>query len=99
MDLAYIINVIPWNKLNANARTHLRNLTDHLKLIQEIAKANSETAQDVNKDKHDQNAKESDFHIGEQVLLEIKTIKPGLKRKLGDQYKGPYWDQTIHTNL
>ncbi|MEW8546930.1 MAG: hypothetical protein AB2693_25730 [Candidatus Thiodiazotropha sp.] len=90
MNIAYDVDVIPWNKLNTNAKAYLKDLTDHLQIIHEMAKSNSELAQDVSKDKHDQKAKESDFHVGELVLMQIKKVKPGLKHKLGDQWKGPY---------
>ena len=60
-------------------------------MVHEQAAKNTELSQTESKQKQDIKAKDSNFLIGEQVLLKIHKTNPGLAKKFEDKYTGPFY--------
>ncbi|XP_060572531.1 uncharacterized protein LOC132730588 [Ruditapes philippinarum] len=99
MRLPYDTTLIPRESLSTDAKIHIEQLFERLRLIHTQAKQNTELTQKESKEKHDVIAKESVFVQGDLVLLKVHKSKPGLSHKLQDQwssniyyikYKGPH---------
>lgn len=60
-------------------------------MVHEQAAKNTEISQNESKEKHDIKAKDSDFLLGEQVLLKVHKVRPGFTKKFQDKYTGPFY--------
>ena len=91
MRLPFDTSLVPRETLGPEAKTHVKELIDRLKLVHEQAAKNTQITQEESKQKHDINAKESNFLLGEQVLLKINKRKKRSSKKLGDKFRGPFY--------
>ena len=87
MRLPFDTSLVPRETLGPEARTHVKELIDRLKLVHEQAAKNTQITQEESKQKHDSNAKESNFLFGEQVLLKINKRKKRSSKKLGEKFR------------
>ena len=91
MRLPFDTTLIPRETLGPEAKTHVKQLIDRLKLIHEQATQNTELTQAESKQKHDTNAKPSNFLLREQVLWKINKHRQGYSKKFEDKCRGPYY--------
>ena len=91
MRLPFDTTLIPRETLGPEAKTHVNQLLDRLKVVHEMASKNTEISQSESKEKHDIKAKQSNFVLGEQVFLKINKHRQGYSKKLEDKWKGPYY--------
>ena len=91
MRLPFDTSLVPRETLGPEAKTHVTQLMDRLKIVHEQAAKNSELTQTESKQKHDTNAKDSNFLLGEQVLLKVHKTRTGLAKKFGDKFTGPFY--------
>ena len=91
MRLPFDTNLIPRETLGPDAKAHVTQLINRLKLVHEQAAKNTKIAQTESKAKHDVKAKESNFLLGEQVLLKVHKVRPGFTKKFEDKYTGPFY--------
>ena len=77
MRLPFDSNLIPRETLGPEAKTHVKQLMDRLKLVHEQATQNTELTQAESKQKHDTKAKASSFLLGEQVLWKVNKQRQG----------------------
>lgn len=91
MRLPFDTTLVPKETLGPEAKIHVTNLIDRLKLVHEQATTNSQLSQAESKQAHDAKAKESNFLLGEQVLLKIHKTRPGYAKKLEDKFSGPFY--------
>ena len=91
MRIPFDTALVPRETLGPEAKTHVTQLIDRLKLIHDQAAKNTELSQEESKHKHDIKAKESNFLIGEEVLLKVHKTKTGLTKKLHDKYMGRFY--------
>ena len=74
MHIPFDSELISRDNLGPEAKIHVEQLLQRLKLSHEIAKENSERAKERDKIRHDLKAKDSDFLPGEHVLLKIQKV-------------------------
>ena len=91
MRIPFDSELIPRDNLGPEAKVHVEQLLQRLKLSHEIAKENSEKAKLRDKTRHNRNAKEYNFFPGEQVLLKIQKVVNPLSPKMYDKFEGPYY--------
>lgn len=91
MRVPFDTQLIPRDNLGPEAKVHVEQLLNRLKLSHEIAKENSKRAKERDKNRHDLKAKESNFLPGQQVLLKVQKVPNPLSTKLHDKYDGPYY--------
>ena len=91
MRLPFDTSLIPRETLGPEAKTHVTQLIDRLKMVHEQATKNSELSQTESKHKHDIKTKESNFLLGEQILLKVHKTRPGLAKKFEDKFTGPFY--------
>ena len=91
MRLPFDTTLIPRETLGPEAKTHVTQLIDRLKIVHEQAARNTELTQTESKQKHDANAKDSNFLLGEQVLLKVHKTRTGLAKKFEDKFTGPFY--------
>lgn len=91
MRLPFDTTLVPKETLGPEARIHVTNLIDRLKLVHEQAAKNTQLSQTESKQAHDTKAKDSNFLLGEQVLLKVHKTRPGYAKKLEDKFNGPFY--------
>ena len=72
--------------VGVEAHEWLTNLKEQLKLTSAVVTEREKKAKAKMKLAYDKHAREKVFEVGEEVLVR----RPGLKRKLGDSWDGPY---------
>ncbi|XP_063438465.1 uncharacterized protein LOC134719390 [Mytilus trossulus] len=76
--------------MGKEAKEHIQEVIEKLKIAKEIATDNVTRRQEKNKQHYDKKAKEPDFRVGQKVLIRVYKVPPGLSRKLQDNSDGPY---------
>lgn len=61
-----------------------------------LAGQNLATSRLNQKLQHDQKIRQDDFNVGDQILVERKTVAKGRSAKLEDLYDGPYPIKSIN---
>ncbi|KZR97391.1 Uncharacterized protein APZ42_007770, partial [Daphnia magna] len=64
----------------------------------DLVKENLEKARAQQKEQYNKRAKTFEYQIGDKVLLDVRTVKPGTSRKLNPRYQGPYRVTKINPN-
>lgn len=64
----------------------------------EIVRQNIINNKEKSKTRYDQSARNHDYNIGDEVLIQEKSNKPNLNKKLSPNYKGPYKIIKINPN-
>ena len=72
--------LIPSESLTMSAQEYMQELVDSLKLTNMLVKSNPIAAQVRQKKQYDLNAKEPEFHLGQQVMLRKQNLTPGLSK-------------------
>jgi hypothetical protein len=75
--------------MGSDAKHHINDVIDKLKIAKIIARQNIEHHQEKNKENYDKKAKEPEFRVGQTLLLRVYKIPKGLSRKLPDKSDGP----------
>ena len=91
MKLPFDLNLEPKANLGKDARDCIAEWFQNLKIAKDIAQENIKRSQEEYKRYYDNNAKPHEFHPGDHVLLQNKSIKKGLSPKLMEKYTGPYY--------
>ena len=91
MRLPFDTTLVPKETLGPEAKIHVTNLIERLKLVREQADKNSTLTQTESKQAHDVKAKDSNFLLGEQVLLKVHKTRPGYAKKLENKFTGPFY--------
>ena len=91
MRLPFDTTLVPRETLGPEAKIHVNRLIDRLKMVHDQAAKNSELSSAESKQKHDTKANDSNFLIGEHVLLKIHKTKTGLVKKFHDKFTGPFY--------
>ena len=63
-----------------------------------LARTNLLDARTRQKLQYDKRAKESQFELGDRVLLDVRVIKTGTSKKLNPRYQGPYRISRVNDN-
>ena len=83
MRLPFDTSLIPRETLGPEAKTHVNQLLDRLKVVHEMASKNTEISQtESKKKKHDIKAKQSNVVLGEQVFLKINKHRQVYSKNL-----------------
>ena len=90
MNLPFDIGIQPKENMGSDAKDHINDVIDKLKIAKIIARQNIEHHQEKNKENYDKKAKEPEFRVGQTLLLRVYKIPKGLSRKLPDKSDGPY---------
>jgi hypothetical protein len=70
--------------MGSDAKHHINDVIDKLKIAKIIARQNIEHHQEKNKENYDKKA----FRVGQTLLLRVYKIPKGLSRKLPDKSDG-----------
>ena len=89
--------LIPKESLTKSAQEHMQELVDALKITNLLVTSNWLAAQARQKQQHDRTAKEPDYKLRQQVMLK-KHITPGLSKKLGHKFDGPFYITKVGPN-
>jgi hypothetical protein len=76
-------------------QVHIDFITNKLQQVQLKAQQNIETAQQKQKERHDEHVKETSFHIGDKVLLYRSAQAKVHGDKFREKWKGPYYIHNI----
>lgn len=90
MNLPFDVDVQPKDNMGKEAKEHIQEVIEKLKIAKEIATDNVTRRQEKNKQHYDKKAKEPDFRVGQKVLIRVYKVPPGLSRNLQDKSDGPY---------
>ena len=90
MNLPFDIGIQPKENMGSDAKDHINDVNDKLKIAKIIGRQNIEHHQEKNKGNYDKKAKEPEFRVGQTLLLRVYKIPKGLSRKLPDKSDGPY---------
>lgn len=99
MNLPFDIRVTPKDSLQADAKEHIRDILENLKITHEIAKENIAENQLKSKERYDARAKEPSFRLNQMVLLQQFKTPVGKSPKLIDKYDGPYYISELGPNF
>ena len=81
-----------------NFRANLNTFIRNAQLTRHIANENIERHLEINRNRHDNKAKEQDFHIGQTVWLFNPAVPLGHSQKLRQKWCGPYIISEVHDN-
>lgn len=98
MNLPFDLQVTPKDSLQQDAKEHIQNILENLKITEEIAKQNVHLNQQKSKEHYDKNTKEPSFRLNQMVLLRQHKTPVGKSPKLVDKYDGPYYIAYIGPN-
>jgi hypothetical protein len=91
MRLPFDTTLVPRDNLKPQDKVIVNELLETLKLVHGTAKTNTEITQNESKEKHDIEAKNSDFMLLELVLKKVHKHTPGLSGKLEEKWDGPFY--------
>ena len=77
---------------------YVSQLTERLRVAFQCAKEVNAKAREQQKSQYDKRAKELDYHVGDNVLLDIKVVAKGDSKKFTPKYKGPYKVIKVYDN-
>ena len=89
MNLPFNIAVQPKENMGREAKEHIHEVIDKLKIAKQIATENVSQHQEKNKEHYDKKTKEPTFTVGKKVLIRLYKVPVGLSRKLQDKSDGP----------
>lgn len=90
MRMPFDVSLEPKDNLNRDAKDHINELIDQLKVTNEIVKNNIQWHQQQNKERHELRVKLPDFKLGDKVLIKVNKVPKGQSSKLYDKAEGPY---------
>ncbi|WAQ95040.1 hypothetical protein MAR_007511 [Mya arenaria] len=90
MNLPIDTSLIPKATLGQSVQQYFNDLLRQLKVYSEIATQNLQKQADKAKTRHDKNAKEPMFQVGDKILLKQDMIPTGQCPKLTYKRDGPY---------
>lgn len=99
MNLPFDLSVTPKDSLQADAKEHIRDILENLKITHEIANENIAEKQAKSKERYDERAKEPSFRLNQMVLLQQFKTPVGKSPKLIDKYDGPYYISELGPNF
>lgn len=99
MNLPFDLSVTPKDSLQADAKEHIRDILENLKITHEIANQNIAEKQAKSKERYDERAKEPSFRLNQMVLLQQFKTPVGKSPKLIDKYDGPYYISELGPNF
>lgn len=99
MNLPFDLEVAPKDSLQPDAKEHIRDIVDNLKITREIATENIKMNQEKSKGHYDKKTKEHQFRLNQTVLLQQFKTPIGKSPKLIDKYDGPYYISEIGPNF
>jgi hypothetical protein len=76
--------------MGREAKEHINEVINKLKIAKQIATKNVSQHQEKNKEHYDKKTKEPEFTVGQTLLIRVYTVPVGLSRKLQDKSDGPY---------
>lgn len=90
MRMPFDVSIEPKDNLNRDAKDHINELIDQLKVTNEIVKNNIQRHQQQNKERHYLRVKLPDFKLGDKVLIKVNKVPKRQSSKLYDKAEGPY---------
>ena len=76
--------------LTTSALEYRKCIVENVELSQNLARENTQRAQQRMKDCYDRNAKDPEFEVGEKVWFYTPRTEKGLSKKLLHNWLGPY---------
>lgn len=98
MSLPLDVSLTPRETAQQQTKQYVDQLVQRLKVVQELAKANTREAQLATKHRFDQKTKEPSFRVGDYVHIQIAHIPVGLSKKLYPRWEGPYYITELGPN-
>lgn len=71
MNLLFDIGIQPKENMGSDAKDHINDVIDKLKIAKIIARQNIEHHQEKNKENYDKKTKEPEFRVGQTLLLRV----------------------------
>jgi len=76
--------------LTTSALEYRKLIVENVELAQNLARENTQRAQQRMKDYYDRNAKDPEFEVGQKVWVYTSRTKKGLSKKLLHNWLGPH---------
>ena len=98
MNLPFDTSLIPKQGLNRDAKAHVIQLMERLKVVKALATENLQNAQDKQKARYDKKSSIPSFKVGDLVLLHSSKVPVGLSPKMHHPWHGPYYIVSANSN-